>query len=200
MILITGCGSSGTTYISKLLCKNGLDVTHDKLLGKDGIVTNAIVHDKVWVYNYKYMGIREYIQLKIPITEFTKIIHITRHPLDVIPSIMQKWAEWGKVWLHVEEGLLGKNPSISLSNAMKYWLMWNHMLEMYTTTRIKAEDIFNDNSVILDQFDLKLVNPIHGKIGSSNTTLKFTWDDLGKHNKILTQQIRQLAIKYGYEN
>jgi hypothetical protein len=113
---------------------------------------------------------------------------------------MQKWAERGKVWLHVEEeGLLGKNPSISLSNVMKYWLMRNHMLEMYTTTRIKAEDIFNDNSVILDQFDLKLVNPIYGKIASSNTKLKFTWDDLEKHNKILTHQIKQLAIKYGYD-
>ena len=78
--------------------------------------------------------------------------------------------------------------------------MWNHMLEMYTTTRIKAEDIFNDNSVILNHFDLELNNPIHGKIASSNTKLKFTWGDLEKHNKILTQQIRELASKYGYDS
>jgi len=99
MILVTGCGSSGTTYIAEVLNTNGLHVTHDNLLGKDGIVTNAIVHDQIWVYNYGYDGIREYVQQKIPITQFNKIIHITRHPLDVIPSILQKWANWGKVWL-----------------------------------------------------------------------------------------------------
>ncbi len=198
MILVTGCGSSGTTYIAEVLNTNGLHVTHDNSLGKDGIVTNAVVHDQIWIYNYGYDGIREYVQQKIPITQFNKIIHITRHPLDVIPSVLQKWAEWGKIWLHVEDGLLGKNPALSLYNAMKYWLMWNQMLEIYTTTRIKAEDIFQDNTIILDQFNIKLTTSINEKLASSNTQLKFTWEDLEKQNKILTNQIKQLAIKYGY--
>jgi len=200
MILITGCGSSGTTYIAQVLNNNGLHVTHDNLLGADGIVTNAVVHDEVWVYSHGFEGIKEYVQEKIPITEFNKIIHITRHPLDVISSVLQKWTTWGKVWLHIEEGLLGNSSTPSLYNAMKYWLMWNHMLEMYTTTRIKAEDIFQDNTTILNQFDLKLVEPqLDEKIASSNTEVKFTWEDLEKHNKILTNQIKQLAIKYGYD-
>jgi hypothetical protein len=72
------------------------------------------------------------------------------------------------------------------------------MLEIYTNTRIKAEDIFQDNTIILDQFNIKLTTSINGKLASSNTQLNFTWEHLEKQNKILTNQIKQLAIKYSY--
>ena len=56
MILITGCGCSGTTYICNVLKNHGLKITHDKAPGRDGIVTNAVVDGEVWIYKYNYRG------------------------------------------------------------------------------------------------------------------------------------------------
>ena len=64
MILITGCGCSGTTYIYEVLKSYGLNITHDNGMGRDGIITNAVVNGEVWVYNYNFCGIKEYIDQK----------------------------------------------------------------------------------------------------------------------------------------
>tara|TARA_Y100000591_G_scaffold187108_1_gene161651 strand:+ start:1434 stop:2039 length:606 start_codon:yes stop_codon:yes gene_type:complete len=198
MLLITGCGCSGTTYIAEVLRRHGLDIGHDTEIGKDGIVTNAKVHDEIWIYNFGFNGEKEYIEKKVSMSRFNKVIQIVRHPLQVISSIMKKWETWGKVWLHIEIGLLGVGATPTLLNAMKYWLLWNNMVELYATDRLRAEDVFRDNSVILDKLNIKLKTQIDYKVASSNKEKVYSWKDLENENIVLTKQIKELALKYGY--
>ena len=200
MILITGCGCSGTTYICNVLRRHGLDLTHDQGVGKDGVVTNAVVDGEVWIYKYGYRGIVEYVDKKLPINNFDKIIHVIRHPLLVISSIMKKWRDWGKVWLHIEVGVSCKNMVPSLHNAMKYWLIWNQKIETYTDDRVKAEDIFLDNKCILQKLNLPFKEHSNKKIASSNKTKTYSWDDLEKKDDFLAKKIKNLALKYGYKD
>ena len=78
------------------------------------------------------MGKKEYIDQKVPISSFNKVIQVVRHPLQVISSIMKKWETWGKVWLHIEIGLLGVGAEPTLLNARNigYFgiIWWNYML------------------------------------------------------------------------
>ena len=198
MLLITGCGCSGTTYIAEVLQTHGLDIGHDTKIGKDGIVTNAKVQDEIWIYNFGFNGEKEYIDKKVPISSFNKVIQVVRHPLQVISSIMKKWETWGKVWLHIEIGLLGVGAEPTLLNAMKYWLLWNNMVELYATDCVRAEDVFRDNRVILDKLGVDVKKQLNYKVASSNKEKVYSWEDLENESIILTKKIRELALKYGY--
>ena len=132
--LLTGCGCSGIKYISELLKKNGIYVNHDfNPIGKMGFVTNAIVNNEVWIYDReKYPT--ETLKEKILLSDFSNIIHIVRHPILVIPSVITKWKKHNKIWLHIKKGALAseKDKNISMLNAMKYWLYHNkHIMKSW---------------------------------------------------------------------
>ena len=98
-----------------------------------------LMSDDIWIYNFGFNGEKEYIDQKF-LSSFNKVIQVVRHPLQVISSIMKKWETWGKVWLHIEIGLLGVGAEPTLLNA-KYWLLWNNMVELHADC-VRAEDVF----------------------------------------------------------
>lgn len=78
-LLITGCGRSGTTYISAVLQEFGLDVRHE-CYGADGICSwpmTVVDDDLPW----KWLPPGRNKDMK-----FTHILHQVRHPLKVIAS------------------------------------------------------------------------------------------------------------------
>lgn len=201
-ILVTGCGSSGTGYIAHLMNLNGIAVTHDAGLGRHGIVTNACNGKEVWIYAYGRHDIKEYVQIKIAVQEFVKVVHVIRHPLKVIGSVLKKWQEWGGLWLHVKEGLddLDTRDPISIRNAMTYWLSWNEKIENLTEARLRFEDIRADP---LPLFELigrrcKRSSDPSSKIGRSGATWYPTWQDLDASDKDLAARTRSKSLAYGY--
>lgn len=203
-LLFTGCGSSGTKYISELLKINNIDVGHDfSPIGKMGFVSNAVVNDEVWLYDkLKYPF--EILNTKIPVSYFSTIIHIVRHPLLVIPSIIQKWNNHNKIWLHIKDGVLAseEDKSITILNAMKYWLYHNKHISQLTNKIIKFEDILKNGDIInkyinnTQQITIKTLNKT---INSSNTKIKVDWNTLFQIDKHITNKIIKLCNSYGYE-
>jgi hypothetical protein len=199
-LFLTGCGSSGTKYISVLLNKNGFDVGHDFYpIGKMGFVSNQIVNDEVWVYYRGQYPKNE----KISLSKFSNIIHIVRHPLSVIASVMKKWQRRGAIWPHVKEGPLAseKDKSISILNAMKYWLYQNQHVMKYTNKIVKFEDVLEDSNALGKYLNTSNMEGIDKKkkINASNTNIKIDWDKLFKEDKHITNEIIKLCNTYGYE-
>ena len=202
-ILITGCGSSGTTYISRLLQINGLDSSHDSGYGSDAIVTNACNGNEVYIYEFEKFGIKEYVKFKVNIMEFKKIIHLVRNPLETIPSVLAKWRSWGGIWLHVRENLeeLDEPNKISIRNAMAYWFYWNKKIQAVANIRYRFEDLLEDPSSLFQYIDFdysaKMDNKI--KLSSAKKKRKITFKDLQNKDFELAVKIKELAKEYGYD-
>ena len=116
MFLITGCGRSGTVYMSKVLRQAGLDVGHEKL-GKDGAVSPLwLVKDRRYPA-YHQQG---------PRPEFDIILHQVRHPLKAIASLTTTAPKsWKWLLKHVP---IDPNAHV-LQMAAEFWLHWNDKAE-----------------------------------------------------------------------
>jgi hypothetical protein len=202
-LLITGCGSSGTTYISRLLQINGLDTSHDSGYGKDAVVTNACNGKEIYVYEYEKFGIRDYVKFKVNLKEFNRVIHLVRNPIETIPSVMAKWRSWGGIWLHVKENLeeLDDSKEVSIRNAMAYWIYWNKNIQEVADIRFKFEDLLEDPSPLFQyigsDYSIKMDNKT--KIGSAKKKRKTTFKELLKKDHELAVRLKELAQEYGYD-
>jgi hypothetical protein len=74
LVLITGCGRSGTTFMSSFLCASGLKIPHERP-GRDGCVAWPMCVD-----SYRPWGNRS------SRAKFQHVFHQVRNPLDVISS------------------------------------------------------------------------------------------------------------------
>ena len=199
-VLITGCGCSGTTYLHKLLRKNKISSSHDFGYGEDIIVSNACVGDEVWIYKYNHMGIKEYVETKIPINEFETIIHITRNPLDVISCVISKWNKWGGIWKHVSDTIsqLNDPKDITTKKAMIYWLHWNRMIQEKATARFQFEELLTNPVPLFDEIGFEYHKKYTAVAGSSGKKKKLNIDNLMSEDVKLTNNICKMAKKYKY--
>lgn len=223
IIVVTGCGSSGTKYMTKFFKRGGVFIGHE-IIGPDGISS--------WYLVPSFTGNRLYPPTTKPpfkgITFYSiaehfgqrglnpVILHQTRYPLKVI-STFQRANQ--KTWNFVAEILNIKAPvwrkkretkeqdDYCLWCCMYYWLKWNMMTEEITdiTYRIEdIEDVFDQIVKLVKRPELieykdhmldesKLINS-----RKSMYTLR-TWDDLFALDETLTKDIIELGIKYGYE-
>src|SRR6188472_3358246 len=117
MLLITGCGRSGTHFTARLLQEMGLDVGHETV-GKDGAASWKHIVSGTFVYvgKNRTQEIRD--------ENFTPILHQVRHPLKVIAS-MQTFSPstWGFMAQFISLDL--KTPVIA--RAMQGWVEWNRL-------------------------------------------------------------------------
>lgn len=192
-ILITGCGRSGTHYITEVLKTGGLRVEHESSEGEDGCVSWAMaVHSwRVWPYQEKND------------VEFEHVFHQTRDPILVIESYYNLLYhpdrfEWMFVREHIPE--INKNDSL-LVHCAKYWYYWNLKVEQMAEWRYRIEDLED----LLPEFEKRLGIIIpRDKLGQlpkheSRKGKKITWESL--KNKLpseLFSNIKEMAIRYGY--
>lgn len=202
-ILVTGCGASGTTYVWKLLRHNGVAVTHDACLGRDGIVTNACNGEYVSVLVWHKNGAGYYTLLMMPVQEFTYVIHLVRHPLKTIGSAYQKWLNSGRIWPHVARELFpGESPAeVTKRAACQYWLSWNEKIEPVATARLRVEDLSDDPSVLFERIGRRYRWPYQPgrKVASSGSQWYPTWEELASIDEDLCRRIQQKALFYGYD-
>jgi len=129
MFLITGCGRSGTKYITEVLRQCGLDVGHETL-GKDGVVSSIwAVYDSYYP-SYHHQG---------PRPHFDTVLHQVRHPLDTIGSLMTSSAEsWYWNARHIPIDPERWSP---LRKAEAYYWHWNHLVSHEAVYRYRVEDL-----------------------------------------------------------
>lgn len=176
--LVVGTGRCGTVSTSRLLTKAGIPCGHESIFNSEGgnkaverIKTNTFVQsytsgrdgatlpDKI-IADASYMAVPF---LDLPILNKVKIIHLVRHPLEVISSfvygvnhfqgnhIVKEWDDF------IERHLPSINEySTPVEKAAHFYVAWNNM--------IHKKDFFHrieDNpQILLDKMGLNYSGPI----------------------------------------
>lgn len=208
LLLIIGCGRSGTYYISQLLTKAGLKMSDENYRDREEI--NGI--SSWWLTvdptnppspptnNFFYLPPGANIVFK-------HTFHQVRHPLDVISSWYYNNINyeniWGYICRHIPEI---KQDEPLLVKCAKYWYYWNIKAEKRAEWTYRVEDI----DTLLDEIEnrLELKTPLDKKALSSVSrktnvykpiVQKIKWSDLKKTLcKEDFNKLQALADKYGY--
>jgi hypothetical protein len=220
-ILFTGCGRSGTKYISVLMRAMGLDIRHEAM-GQDGISS--------W-----YMAVDS---KEVPIGptaseyDFEHVIQVVRHPLLAIKSIT---AFTDEAWAFICQHTPCNEQDPILFRSAKYWYYWNQLAAQKAVCQVKIEDqqqiittIEQTLGIEVEQqvlaqlpsnintrrsgrtyhrieellIRLKLfdwLNKISVYFGIKKADQRLTWSQLTAMDSQLSEQIQQAAIRYGYE-
>lgn len=191
LIVITGCGRSGTTFSTKLLDQMGLRIGHERFK-RDGVSSWFLVSqiDKAPL-GPSLKDLKKHKPL---------IIHQVREPLAAISSMQSLGSP---SWRFLESLI-----PISLQNdskvllAMKYYYYWNLKTEEIARNRVKVEDFGERIKDILDQHNIeyKDINVTLNQKSKVNTRLhsKLSWDDLYEEDRVLAEKIKILGKKYNY--
>ena len=198
-VLVTGCGRSGTLYMTNVLQAMGLNVGHETD-GPDGTVdwhAAAWPEERTAHYDVK--------------------LHLVRHPLDVFASLKDiKSTSWRYI-----ESFAGHAPGLGgWARCMSHWLRWNLMAEdvcgtddVYQVEEIARQRNLEDLFLTLYPPELDaavFTSALVGRVQevSSRTHTRAngksyhrpTWEELGQADPILAGKVRFLAESYGYVN
>jgi hypothetical protein len=187
--LITGCGRSGTKYISRVLSSGGLDIGHE-IMGKDGIAS--------WLLGVDADSVpwgprrRDF--------QFRTILHQVRHPLAVISS-MQTCAQvsWSFICRHVRCEL---EEPLALRCA-KYWRYWNEQIESEADWRYRIEDVQIIRDELCERTGCRVSQAVLAvvprNINSRQDAYKaLDWNTLRSLDAPLCLAIQEQAVRYGY--
>jgi hypothetical protein len=194
MLLITGCGRSGTHFTSELLRQMGFDVPHEHV-GKDGTASWKHVVSGTFVYIGKNR------EVKIDSDGFTHILHQVRHPLKVIAS-MQTFSD--STWHYMARFIDLNLKASPVHRAMQAWVGWNELVESKASWRFKIEDLPSNFEVFCEKAGLpvQVIPEVSHKAKDSRTD-RFSavyWEDLVELDLKLAECVREMALRYGYEN
>lgn len=214
IIVVTGCGRSGTSYITRVFQNLGLKVAHEKW-GQRGMASWYIVAGG----HYENF-------LKITHNRKVVVLHQVREPLKVVSSFIRRDGI-GWITRMVPEINAKDNPFIKCA---KYWYYWNKMVESKFDVdfRYKVEDVSVKETGVLkkicelvgveftdDAFDKigRIPTNVHTgyippgvdkkktKISTSERkayTHIFTWKELKAVDVGLYKKLKVLADIYGY--
>ncbi|MDY6960013.1 MAG: hypothetical protein SVK08_12760 [Halobacteriota archaeon] len=201
-IIITGCGRSGTLYITKFWKVLGLSIGHEKYK-TDGIAS--------W---YLPIGDRlEQIKAEIGLPN-ALFFHQVRHPLKVISSMFPR--QWTEPIIAEMSDVRDPEKESRLLQTMKYWYWWNVAVEITfpIALRYRIEDI--QKRELIERLAKLTGTNSKGKVSKirqistkTHTTYNqmyrskgykhiFTWEELEKENPDMCWLIWKKAESYGY--
>jgi hypothetical protein len=221
-LLITGCGRSGTKYITVLLKQLGMDIGHE-CMGKDGIASWCMtINSEIVPWG---PSAKDY--------NFEHVFHQVRHPLLVFSSL-QSFTDQSWQYIYNNIPYINTNDPDIIKYA-KYWYFWNIETEKKATWRYQIEIIneiseqfcqYLDIKHNLQKFELldknintryysnifKFLKFLYDKLNieppslirsharkNYSTKIKvYKWEDLGNVDKELAQKVQSKAIEYGY--
>jgi len=189
-LIIIGCGRSGTTYTSKKFKSLGIYIGHEKL-NKHGVSSWYLVSDQKNVPIGP--SFKQIEKLGFP------IVHQVRNPLSAISSMQaSSWISFK--FLSNEIPIDFENDS-KILKAMKYWYYWNLKAENKAVFTYQIEEFDKHLNQLLrigKFFSVKNESVINTKT-NTRKHIYLSWDDLYKEDEVLTNNIKNLAIKYGYK-
>ena len=187
--LITGCGRSGTVYVSCLLDELGADVPHETM-GLDGIASWLLAVD---AGQAPWGPLRRMFQ-------YRTIVHQVRHPLAAIASAQTFRPEsWEYICGHIPCDV----TEPLLLRCGKYWHYWNLKAELTSEWTYRIEELPR----VFDRLcDTVGVFPDRSRLAAVPADLNsrkgrysaITWNDLAELDPELTQKIHAQAMRYGY--
>ncbi|MTW21247.1 hypothetical protein [Allochromatium palmeri] len=190
-ILVTGCGRSGTHYVTSVLRRLGMDVLHEKM-GADGIVAWQFAIKEVLAKQANGRGVA-----------FEHVVHLVRDPIKVISSNhTNNEHAWSHIFAYCPEC---KNENLTVQCA-KFWTAWNKRAEEVADFRIRLEDFSNQFALLCSILKLSenrdaLVARNVKDIDSRSDWKKYkntSWDELYSLDRVAAQDAWELARSYGY--
>lgn len=171
-LLVVGSPRSGTQFFAKMLQNFGMRVNHERM-GEDGIVNSAwlIPEDP----SFSDPGRVNY--------SFDKIIHLVRHPLQVIDSISREGESFGPFW-EIQERHTGLKilDFTDMEAIAEFWLHWTRGCHQMADMYIRLEDVQH------------LGDKVH-EGPNADKRMKLEWSDVGEAEKALRKQAAR--FKYG---
>jgi hypothetical protein len=193
LLLITGCGRSGTEYMSRLLRQSGYDIKHEK----PGAIGSVSWPMAVALYSPWGPASKD---------QFQYVFHQVRNPLKVITSWFVNLSsldrdEWKFIRFHIPE-ILEDDPLIV--QCAKYWYYWNLKVEQVADWRYQIEHM----DAILDEFQFRsglilnvdILNKLPHDINKwGKINREITWNELEIALPTdLYNNLQEMAIRYGY--
>jgi len=138
--VITGTGRCGTQYVSTLLQELDIQCGHERVYTPYGISP-----DERWDIDASWMAVPHLKEFDGP------IIHIVRHPEKVIGSLIGmrffsdqiQNADWNKFMRYWFKAHTGDDKV----DAPRFYWIWNKIIEQFTDTLFRIEDITTPESV-----------------------------------------------------
>lgn len=198
--LITGCGRSGTTFISRLLTTAGLDFRHHNI-GDDGGADWCLAVDGDVELPWGDPGRRSSDFV------FDVTLHQVRDPLAVIGSFGTATQE---SWEYIYRFTSARPEDSTLRRSMIYWLEWNRLAEQKAAHTYRIEDLAQpivwksfcgwiDHPELVDRAD-ELFGAVETTANSRRAKYDaIRWDDLEREDRALASSIRRASIEYGYD-
>lgn len=188
VLLITGHQRSGTGYMAALCQACGLDVGHERP-GKDGISSFqfAVDTDRVCFHTVdQHRGSNHY--------RFDRVVHVVRHPLDVIASTaftdMNGAIEWQAGFVPVD---LNASPVV---RAAQTWLGWTDLADAKADRRMRIEDAATELPAWMGVRCIQLPpNNVNAR-PHARLSREALIDDIGSD---LYRKVRAQAERFGYE-
>lgn len=134
-ILGLGSPKSGTTYLAWFLRELGLKVEHERM-GEEGTVNAAWILPKIKddTLQKEKFGRQHFI--------FNRVIHIVRHPLQVIASFQalppRPFLRWQYLWTGIKFMENDDPPAFMLG---RFWIWWTDVCESQADFTIRLDDI-----------------------------------------------------------
>lgn len=222
-LLIVACGRSGTLYVCRLFRKIGIDLGHEHV-GKFGCCSMYFVpnHSDFSIVNHGQKVPIHKGESKQDF-KFEHIWHQVRHPLPTIDSLAKAFTQKVRLWTHEALGVplpgtSGKRRckmEDKIHWAMHYWVINNRLCEAQSEWTYRLEAIPWEQ--MLDRIGIEQI-PIPDVSTTTNRSLRFAmrskaqvkeikkhihdtqWNTLRRINRDLAEEIKEMAVAYGYKN
>jgi len=195
-ICVTGCGSSGTAYISAVLRTCGLDVPHEKM-GADGIASWLLAPGTPDTLP----GFDDFPARPI-------VLHQVRHPLRAVSTFQRTD---GKHWDYIYRHMPTITPDMPLiERCMRYWVEWNDMAAGLAEWTYRVETVCEwanwkrfcltlQRHGLVDKRHLALGVPVNvNSKPKPGWYRELSWADLVAADGALARVIMGMGRKYGY--
>eukprot|EP01031_Cornospumella_fuschlensis_P025108 gene25108-30325_t len=192
-LLVVAVQRSGTHYIWEMLNQLFINMHHEGI-GHQGAVSwlyaiNAH-NTKSWnklrtLDQHRYYGIDN--PVKLAVHRFRYIFHQVRHPIRVITTLVNKCADFDRMWFWIS-GASGfesiRRTQTPLMRAMLLYYLWNRHMEMYADLRYVMECTSPRDVCLWSGFPLshcthtyrgEIKNPRSSKANSSKKSSRLSW-------------------------
>jgi hypothetical protein len=225
--LVVGTGRCGTAYMAQLLTSAGIPCGHESVFSANTLIEIknklkepenfklsecSLTQEKKWVNPKEIIADSSYLAapyLRCGFLKNTKIIHVVRHPIDVIKSFVfsglyfenfvPEKSEIYQDFIKKYAPKVYNNGFNSLTRAAIYYIFWNKMIEKNVRFRENyfLYNLESNPSKLMDflgnkKYNRKLSKKINAwKKNDTKFYLKYIDPNIIK-------ELRKISMKYNY--
>lgn len=196
--LITSTARSGTGYMAQALTSAGVPCGHEAIFSHGGLEEAQqslkkhpeLVAESSWLA-MPYLG--------APLLKEAGIIHLVRHPVKTIESILRvKMFSESPYSRFIFQRLPGLALHTKPENmAAYYYLVWHHHIERHAHLRHRVED---DVHELLDVLGIEYQGPLFDDVTYNHRPEYPAYElDVDEVNPILWSQVVEMGQRFGYD-